>query len=327
MTAAGVDTVLSSARQQIVIGPGQPFCIIGERINPTGRKAFQEELRAGDLSRVETDVAQQVAGGAMVLDVNMGAPLADEAELMRGAVQLIQGLTDLPLVIDSSIIEVLDAGLAAYQGKALVNSVTAEDDRLAAILPLVRKYGAAVIGLPNDEEEIPEEPARRVELARKIIDVATGKYGIAIEDIVIDPLAMPVGADTGHGTRTLETIALLREEFGVNMTLGASNVSFGMPDRHAIGAAFLPVAISHGLTSAIMDARSPQIVRAVKAADLLLDRDPWGASWIAAHRAQQAAIASATAASATGAQTAGTQAAGASAAAAGASGAAAQAAP
>jgi 5-methyltetrahydrofolate--homocysteine methyltransferase len=327
MTAAGVDTVLSSARQQIVIGPGQPFCIIGERINPTGRKAFQEELRAGDLSRVETDVAQQVAGGAMVLDVNMGAPLADEAELMRRAVQLIQGLTDLPLVIDSSIIEVLDAGLAAYQGKALVNSVTAEDDRLAAILPLVRKYGAAVIGLPNDEEEIPEEPARRVELARKIIDVATGKYGIAIEDIVIDPLAMPVGADTGHGTRTLETIALLREEFGVNMTLGASNVSFGMPDRHAIGAAFLPVAISHGLTSAIMDARSPQIVRAVKAADLLLDRDPWGASWIAAHRAQQAAIASATAASATGAQTAGTQAAGASAAAAGASGAAAQAAP
>src|SRR5262252_8148414 len=277
-----MDTVLSSASKQVVIGPGQPFCIIGERINPTGRKAFQQELRAGDLSRVEADVAQQVAGGAMVLDVNMGAPLADEAELMGRAVQLIQGLTDLPLVIDSSIIEVLDAGLAAYQGKALVNSVTAEDDRLAAILPLVGKYGAAVIGLPNDEEEIPEEPARRVELARKIIDVATGKYGIAIEDIVIDPLAMPVGADTGHGVRTLETIALLREEFGVNMTLGASNVSFGMPDRHAIGAAFLPVAISHGLTSAIMDARSPQVVRAVKAADLLLDRDPWGASWIAA---------------------------------------------
>jgi 5-methyltetrahydrofolate--homocysteine methyltransferase len=297
-----VDTVLSSANRQLAIGPGQAFCIIGERINPTGRKAFQQELRAGDLSRVETDVAQQVAGGAMVLDVNMGAPLADEAELMRRAVQLIQGLTDLPLVIDSSIIEVLDAGLAAYQGKALVNSVTAEDDRLAAILPLVRRYGAAVIGLPNDEEEIPEQPVRRVELARKIIDVATGKYGIAIEDIVIDPLAMPVGADTGHGVRTLETIALLREEFGVNMTLGASNVSFGMPDRHAIGSAFLPVAISHGLTSAIMDARSPQVVRAVKAADLLLDRDPWGASWIAAHRAQQAAAASAATAQATGAQ-------------------------
>jgi 5-methyltetrahydrofolate--homocysteine methyltransferase len=217
---------------------------------------------------------------------------------MRRAVTLIQKLTDLPLVIDSSIIEVLDAGLAAYQGKALVNSVTAEDDRLAAILPLVKRHGAAVIGLPNDEEEIPEEPRRRVELARKLIDVATGTYGIGVEDIVIDPLAMPIGADTGHAIRTLETIALLREEFGVNMTFGASNVSFGMPDRHAIGAGFLPMAMSHGLTSAIMDARSPQIVRAVKAADLLLDRDPWGASWIAAHRAAQAAAAQAAAAQA-----------------------------
>src|SRR5580700_7483849 len=283
-----MDTVLSSASKQAVIGPGQPFCIIGERINPTGRKAFQEELRAGDLSRVETDVAQQVAGGAMVLDVNMGTPLADEAELMRRAVRLIQGLTDLPLVIDSSIIEVLDAGLAAYQGKALVNSVTAEDERMDAILPLVKKYGAAVIGLPNDEEEIPEDPARRVELARKLIYVATEKYKIAIEDIVIDPLAMPVGADTLHPTRTLETIAMLKAEFGVNMTLGASNVSFGMPDRHSIAAAFLPIAASHGLTSAIMDARSPQIVRAVKASDLVLNRDEWGAAWIAAHRAQQA---------------------------------------
>jgi len=282
-------TVLSSASRETVIGPAEPFCIIGERINPTGRKIFQQQLRDGDLSRIETDVASQLAGGAMVLDVNMGAPLADEAELMVRAVKLIQGLTDLPLCIDSSIVEVLDAGLAAYQGKALVNSVTAEDERLAAILPLVARHGAAVIGLPNDEEEIPAEPGRRVELARKIIDVATSRYGIAIEDIVIDPLAMPVGADTSLVGTTLETIALLRDEFGVNMTLGASNVSFGMPDRHAIGAAFLPMAISAGLTSAIMDARAPQIVRAVKAADLLLDRDPWGASWIAAHRATQAA--------------------------------------
>jgi 5-methyltetrahydrofolate--homocysteine methyltransferase len=207
---------------------------------------------------------------------------------MTKAVTLIQGLTDLPLVIDSSIIEVLDAGLAAYQGKALVNSVTAEDERMEAILPLVKKYGAAVIGLPNDEEEIPEDPARRVELARKLIHVATGTYKIPIEDIVIDPLAMPVGADTLHPGRTLETIAMLRDEFGVNTTLGASNVSFGMPDRHSIAAAFLPIAISHGLTSAIMDARTPQIVRAVKAADLVLNRDDWGANWIAAHRAQQA---------------------------------------
>ena len=286
-----MDTVLRSGTAEVIIGPGHPFCIIGERINPTGRKVFQEQLRRGDLSRVEIDVAQQVAGGAMVLDVNMGAPLADEAELMARAVTLIQSRTDLPLCLDSSIIEVLEAGLGCYQGKALVNSVTAEDERLDAILPLVKRHGAAVIALPNDEEEIPEEPARRVELARKIIDVATGKYGIGIEDIVIDPLAMPVGADTSLVARTLETIELLRDEFGVNMTLGASNVSFGMPDRTSIGAAFLPMAIAGGLTSAIMDARSPQLVRSVKAADLLLNRDSWGAAWIAAHRAQQAAAA------------------------------------
>ena len=282
-------TILSSATKTVRIGGDQPFAIIGERINPTGRKIFQLQLRNGDLSRVEIDVKEQVAGGAMLLDVNMGAPLADEAELMAQAVRLIQGLTDLPLVIDSSIIEVLEAGLAAYQGKALVNSVTAEDERLEAILPLVRKYGAAVIGLPNDEEEIPEEPARRVELARKLIHVATERYKIPVEDIVIDPLAMPVGADTLHPTRTLETIAMIKAEFGVNMTLGASNVSFGMPDRHSIASAFLPIAISHGLTSAIMDARASQIVRAVKAADLVLNRDEWGASWIAAHRAAQRA--------------------------------------
>jgi 5-methyltetrahydrofolate--homocysteine methyltransferase len=281
-----LETVLRSRGGAVIIGPGHPFCIVGERINPTGRKLFQEQLRRGDLSRVATDVAQQVAGGAMVLDINMGAPLADETELMVAAVRLVQDACDLPLCLDSSIVEVLAAGLAAYDGKALVNSVTAEDERLDAILPLVKRHGAAVIALPNDEEEIPEEPRKRLELARKIIDVATGKYGIPIEDIVIDPLAMPIGADTTLVLRTLETIALLRDELGVNMTLGASNVSFGMPDRASIGAAFLPIAIASGLTSAIMDARSPQLVRSVKAADLLLDRDPWGAAWIAAHRAQ-----------------------------------------
>jgi len=286
-----METVLRSASREVVIGPERPFCIIGERVNPTGRKLYQEQLRRGDLSRIEIDVAAQVAGGAMVLDVNMGAPLADEAELMVAAVRLIQGLCDLPLCLDSSIVEVLDAGLAAYEGKALVNSVTAEDERLAAILPLVKRHGAAVIALPNDEEEIPAEPERRLELARKIISVATGEYGIPIEDIVIDPLAMPVGADTSLVGTTLHTLELLRSEFGVNTTLGASNVSFGMPEREALGAAFLPIAIRCGLTSAIMDARSPQIVRSVQAADLLLDRDPWGAAWIAAHRAAQAAVA------------------------------------
>jgi 5-methyltetrahydrofolate--homocysteine methyltransferase len=283
-----METVLSSASREVRLGGDNPFCIVGERINPTGRKIFQEQLRRGDLSRIEVDVADQVAGGAMMLDVNMGAPLADEAELMVAAVKLIQGLCDLPLCLDSSIVEVLEAGLATYQGKALVNSVTAEDERLDAILPLVRRHGAAVIALPNDEEEIPEDPRRRLELVRKIVDVATGKHGIPVEDIVIDPLAMPVGADTTLVLRTLETIALVREEFGLNMTLGASNVSFGMPDRASIGSAFLPMAITNGLTSAIMDARSPQLVRAVKAADLLTDKDPWGAGWIAAHRAAQA---------------------------------------
>jgi 5-methyltetrahydrofolate--homocysteine methyltransferase len=283
-----METVLSSASKQVRIGDGNPFCVIGERINPTGRKVFAEQLRRGDLSRVEIDVDQQVAGGAMMLDVNMGAPLCDEADLMASAVRLIQSRCDLPLCLDSSIIEVLAAGLAAYQGKALVNSVTAEDERLQAILPLVKQHGAAVIALPNDEAEIPVEPGRRLELARKVVDVATGSYGIAIEDIVIDPLAMPIGADTSLVLRTLETIALLRDELGVNMALGASNVSFGMPDRGAIGAAFLSMAIAAGLTSAIMDARSPQLMQAVKAADLLTDKDPWGAAWIAAHRARQA---------------------------------------
>ena len=282
-------TVLRSAGREVVIGPDQPFCIIGERINPTGRPKFAQALRDGDLSQVEVDVAAQVAGGAMVLDVNMGVPLADEADLLARAITLVQQLTDLPICIDSSVVEALEAGLAAYQGKALVNSVTGEQERLDAILPLVKRYGAAVIALPNEEDEIPEDPAKRVEITRKIIDVATSRYGIPLEDVVIDPLAMPVGADSTLVQKTLDAIGRIREEFGVNMTLGASNVSFGMPGRHALGASFLPMAMTCGLTSAIMDARTPQIVEAVKAADLLLGNDEWGASWIAAFRAQQRA--------------------------------------
>src|ERR1700757_493068 len=284
-------TTISSHAKTVTIGHDQPFAIIGERINPTGRAKFQRQLRDGALSRIEIDVAQQVAGGAMLLDVNMGAPLADEADLMVQAVTLIQRLTDLPLVIDSSIAEVLEAGLATYQGKALVNSVTAQAERLHAILPLVKRYGAAVIGLPNDEEQIPDAPEERLALGRKLIYTATERYQIPIEDIVIDPLAMPAGADTGNTMRTLETLALIREEFGVNPPCGASNLSFGMPDRHALTAAFLPVAAAHGLTSAIMDARTPQVVMAARAADLLLGRDDWGAAWIAAFRAAKAALA------------------------------------
>jgi len=280
-------TVLRSATKEIVIGPDQPFCIVGERINPTGRKIFQEQLRAGDLSRINIDVQEQVEGGADMLDINMGVPLTDEADLLSRAIKLVQSRTDLPVCIDSSVVEALDAGLAAYEGKALVNSVTGEQERLAEILPLVKRYGAAVIALPNEEDEIPDDPRKRLEIARKIIDIATGTYGIPIEDIVIDPLAMPIGADSTLVTKTLETIQLIRDEFGVNMTLGASNVSFGMPRRHVLGATFLPMAMTCGLTSAIMDARTPSIVEAVKAADLLMGNDEWGAKWIAAHRARQ----------------------------------------
>ena len=281
-------TTVSSATREVVIGPDQPFCLIGERINPTGRRLFAEQLRAGDLSRIAVDVEQQVAGGATMLDVNMGVPLADEAELLSRAVTMIQELTDLPLCIDSSVVEALDAGLRAYRGKALVNSVTGERERLDAILPLVKEHGAAVIALPNEEDEIPDDPRKRLEITRKIIDVAVDEYGIPLEDIVIDPLAMPIGADSTLVRKTLDTIELIRDEFGLNMTLGASNVSFGMPDRHALGSAFLPMAMTCGLTSAVMDVRTPQIVEAVKAADLLLGNDEWGAAWIAAHRARKA---------------------------------------
>jgi len=282
-------TVVSSATREVVIGPDQPFCLIGERINPTGRRLFAEKLRAGDLSRIEIDVAEQVAGGATMLDINMGVPLTDEAELLAKAITLVQELTDLPICIDSSVVEALEAGLAAYRGKALVNSVTGERERLDAILPLVKRHGAAVIALPNEEDEIPDDPRKRLEITRKILDIAVGEYEIPAADIVIDPLAMPVGADSSLVVKTLETIGLIRDEFGLNMTLGASNVSFGMPRRAALGAAFVPMAMVNGLTSAVIDVRSPLIVDAVKAADLMMGNDEWGAQWISAFRAAQRA--------------------------------------
>ena len=293
MSAPQLETVLRSATKEVVIGHGRRFCLIGERINPTGRRIFQEQLRAGDLSAIERDVKAQVEGGADVLDINMGVPLTDEAELLAKAITMVQELTDLPICIDSSVVEALEAGLSVYQGRALVNSITAEDDRMAAILPLVKKYDAAIIALPNDHDEIPMEAEKRIRLTQKIIDVATTEYGIAQADIVIDPLAMPIGADTTTSLVTLDTMRQIKERFGVNMTCGASNVSFGMPDRHTLGAAYLPMAMTAGLTSAIMDTRTPQIVDAVKAADLVLGHDEWGMAWIAAHRARTAAAAGA----------------------------------
>jgi 5-methyltetrahydrofolate--homocysteine methyltransferase len=279
-------TVLESRSKTVTIGHDQPFCVIGERINPTGRKLFSEELRGGDLSTVREDAIAQTEAGADMLDVNAGIPLVDESELLKDMLRVVQEVTDLPICIDSSVIEALDAGLSVYEGKALVNSVTGEDERLEEILPLVARHGAAVIGLANDETGIPETPQQRLDIARKIVSAA-GDHGIPPEDVVIDPLAMTVGADTAAVTVTLEAIRLIREELGVNMSLGASNVSFGLPQRHALGGAFLPMAMAAGLTSAIMSC-SRQVVEAVRAADLLLGHDEWGARWIAAHRERQA---------------------------------------
>jgi 5-methyltetrahydrofolate--homocysteine methyltransferase len=284
-----LETVLSSRHKTVVIGPERPFCIIGERINPTGRKAFQAQLQANDISQLDTDIAEQVVGGADMLDVNVGDPLADEVDLMRQAVLRAQELTDLPLCIDSSIVEALEAGLSVYEGKALVNSVTGEDERLHLILPIVAKYGAAVIALANDDE-IPMDPERRVVIAHKIVKVA-GDYGIPPEDIVSDALAMPIGAEPRAAVLFFETLKLLREQLGVNTTCGASNTSFGMPGRHALNAHFIATASTHGLTSAIMDARSPECVAGARAADVLHARDEYGMAWIKAFRVRQAAAA------------------------------------
>ena len=278
-------SILKSATKEVIIGHDVPFVIIGERINPTGRKKFQEQLRAGDLSQIELDVQQQVDGGADVLDVNMGVPLTDEPDLLSRAIKLVQSKTDLPICIDSSVIEALDAGLKAYEGKALVNSMTGEDDRMELILPLVKEHNAVIMALSNDETGIPATAQERLVITEKIVRTVE-KYGISLEDLVIDPLAMTVGADVEAVKITLETIHLIKEKFGLNMSMGASNVSFGLPNRHAVNASFLPMAMSAGLTSAIMDARTKEIVTSVRAADLLLGNDPWGGNWISAFRAQ-----------------------------------------
>jgi 5-methyltetrahydrofolate--homocysteine methyltransferase len=280
--------VLSSPTKTVTIGHDVPFVIIGERLNPTGRKLFQEKLRANDLSTINIDVADQVAGGCDMLDVNMGVPLTDEPELLANAIKLVQSLTDLPICIDSSVIEALEAGLAVYQGKALVNSMTGEDERMDLILPLVKKYDAAILALPNDEIEIPMLAKDRMVIVEKIVR-RVEKEGISLENLLIDPLAMPVGADPENAKHTLETIYLIKEKYGLNMSIGASNVSFGLPNRHALNAAFMPMAMAMGLTSAIMDGRTPEVVQAVRASDLVLGLDQWGANWISNFRANKEA--------------------------------------
>ena len=283
-----METVLESASRTVTIGPEHPFVMIGERINPTGRKVLAAEMREGRMEMVRADALAQVAAGSQMLDVNAGVPGEDEPALLVAAVRAVGEVTDAPLCLDSSVVEALTAGLSAYDGKALVNSVTGEDDRLERILPLVAKHGAAVIGMANDETGISMVPEERLVIARKIVERAAD-HGIKAEDIVIDPLAMTVGADPQAGRITLETMRLIRDELGVNMSCGASNVSFGLPSRPQLNAAFLPMAMLVGLTSAITNPLTFEVRKAVQAGDLLLGNDEYAASWIAAFRAERQA--------------------------------------
>ncbi|HET7168123.1 MAG TPA: dihydropteroate synthase [Candidatus Limnocylindrales bacterium] len=280
-------TVVSSASREVVIGDDQPFVIIGERINPTGRKALAEEMKAGDFSRVERDTIAQVEAGAHMLDVNAGIPLADEPAILARTIQLVQSLTDLPLSIDSSFVEGLEAGLAVYQGKALLNSVTGEDDRLERVLPLVRKYGCAVVAISNDETGISMDPDVRFAVAKRIVERAAD-HGIPRADIVVDPLLMPIGALGGAGRQVFRILSRLRDELGVNSTCGASNVSFGLPNREGINAAFLNMAIASGLTSAITNPIAEGVRHAVMASDVLMGNDRDAARWIRQFRVEPA---------------------------------------
>jgi len=281
-----METILRSRSREIVISGDRPFVMIGERINPTGRKVLAAEMKAGVMDRVRSDAIAQVEAGAQMLDVNAGVPLVDEPTLLVATIKAVSEVTDVPICIDSSVIEALEAALAAYQGKALVNSVTAEDERMDRILPVVKKYGAAVIGMSNDETGITMVPQERVEIARRIIERAK-YYGIPAEDVIIDPIAMTVAADPQAGLVTLETMRLIKEQLGNNMICGASNVSFGLPDRHILNAAFFPVAMHAGLTCAITNPLVPEVRKAVQASDLLLGHDEYAMNWISAFRAEQ----------------------------------------
>jgi 5-methyltetrahydrofolate--homocysteine methyltransferase len=272
-------TIISSRTQTVTIGPDRPFVMIGERINPSGRKKLAAEMEAGDMGRVERDAVAQVEAGARVLDVNAGIPLADEPALLAEAVRRVQAVVDVPLSIDSSIVDALAAGLAAYEGKALVNSITGEEERLERVLPLVKKHNAAVIGISNDEAGISHDPEVRFAVARKIVERAAD-YGIPPEDILIDPLVMPVGAVPTAGSAVLALIRRIHDELGVNMVCGASNVSFGLPERPALNAAFLTMLIGAGMPCAITNPLEESIRRAVMASDVLLGRDENCMVWI-----------------------------------------------
>jgi 5-methyltetrahydrofolate--homocysteine methyltransferase len=281
-----LETELHSKTKTVVIGPNRPFTIIGERINPTGRKALAAEMAAGNFDRVERDALAQVEAGAQMLDVNAGIPLADEPAIMKQAVELVQSITDVPLSIDSSVVEALKSGLEAYQGKALVNSVTGEEERLQSVLPLVKKFGAAVIGISNDETGISEDPDERFEVAKKIVQRAQD-FGIPPEDVLIDPLVMPVGAMRQAGQAVFHIIRRVREELGCNTVCGASNVSFGLPNRSTLNATFVPMLMTAGMTSAITNPLEQEIKLAILAGDALLGHDENCLSWIGANSEQE----------------------------------------
>jgi len=274
------ETLLSSAAKEVVIGFDRPFVVIGERINPTGRKALAAEMAAGNFDTVVADAVAQVEAGAQMLDVNAGIPLADEPAILAHTVELVQSIVDVPLSIDSSIVEALEAGLAVYRGKALVNSVTGEDEQMERVLPLVARHGAAVVAITNDETGISEDPDVRFEVARKIVSRAED-HGIPREDVVVDPLVMPIGAMGTAGRQVFRLLGRLRDELGVNTTCGASNVSFGLPNRTGLNAAFLPMAIASGLTSAITSPLHGEMLQAIKAADVMMGNDLHCAAWIA----------------------------------------------
>jgi 5-methyltetrahydrofolate--homocysteine methyltransferase len=282
-----MDTLISSPTRTVVIGPNRPFVIIGERINPTGRKSLAAEMAAWNFDRVRSDAIAQVAAGAHMLDVNAGIPLADEPAILAEAVRVVQSVVDVPLSIDSSIVKALEAGLAAYQGKPLVNSVTAEAERLDSVLPLVARHHAAVIGISNDETGISEDPDERFAIARRIVERAES-YGIPRQDVLIDPLAMPIGAVRYAGRTLFTLVRRLREELGVNTICGASNISFGLPDRPALNATFLAMAMAAGMTCAITNPIEPEIRKSILAADVMLGQDENCGAWLSVHRSTQA---------------------------------------
>lgn len=279
-------TIISSKTKTVEIGPGNAFVIIGERINPTGRKSLAAEMAAGKFDRVEADAVAQVEAGAQMLDVNAGIPLADEPAILAEAIRRVQAVTDVPISIDSSVVAALEAGLDAYEGKPLVNSVTGEDHRLESVLPLIKKYQAAVIGISNDDTGISHDPEVRFAVAKKIVERAED-YGIPREDVIIDPLVMPVGAISSAATSVFEMVRRCRDELGVNTVCGASNVSFGLPGRESLNAAFLAMVMGAGMPCAITNPLKPEIRTMIQAADVMLGHDENCKRWISAFRGSQ----------------------------------------